>query len=71
MGYDQARTAIEIGRKLDPDALEYHYSKYYLNDMLECYRENSRSMTSLCAIWISLPGSAATAAATSCCCTTT
>ena len=39
MGYDQARTAIEIGRKLDPDALEYHYSKYYLNDMLECYRE--------------------------------
>ena len=39
MGYDQARTAIEIGRKLDPDALEYHYSKYYLNDMLDCYRE--------------------------------
>lgn len=34
MGYDQARTAIEIGRKLDPDALEYHYSKYYLFQVL-------------------------------------
>lgn len=39
MGYDQARIAIDIGHKLDPDALEYHYSKYYLNDMLDCYRE--------------------------------
>lgn len=38
MGYEQAKTSIEIGRKLDPDALEYHYSKYYINDMLECYR---------------------------------
>lgn len=37
-GYEQARTAIEIGHKIDPDAIEYHYSKYYLNDMLDCYR---------------------------------
>jgi hypothetical protein len=38
VGYEQARTAIEIGRKIDPGAIEYHYSKYYLNDMLDRYR---------------------------------
>ena len=39
MGYNQAKSALQIGRKLDPDALEYHYSKYYLQDMLSYYQD--------------------------------
>ena len=38
VGYDQAKTAVGIGRGLDPKETDYHYSKYYINDMLECYR---------------------------------
>lgn len=37
MGYNQAKSALKIGRGLNPDALEYHYSKYYLHDMLSYY----------------------------------
>lgn len=39
MGYEQAKSAMQMGRRMDPEAREYHYSKYYLQDMLECYRE--------------------------------
>ena len=39
MGYNQAKSALQIGRRLDPDSLEYHYSKYYLQDMLTYYQD--------------------------------
>lgn len=38
MGYNQAKSALDIGRKLEPNAIEYHYSKYYLEDMLSYYQ---------------------------------
>ena len=37
-GYDQAKAAIDLGRRLDPTEVDHQYSKYYLNDMLEYYR---------------------------------
>ena len=39
MAVEQAKSALEIGCQLNADATEYHYSKYYLNDMLSNYRE--------------------------------
>lgn len=38
IGYHQAKSALQIGRELNPDAIEYHYSKYYLQDMLSYYQ---------------------------------
>lgn len=38
IGYEQAKCSLRLGRRLDPDAWEYHYSKYYLQDMFSCYQ---------------------------------
>lgn len=38
IGYDQAKAAIDLGQRLDPNEVDHQYSKYYLNDMLEYYR---------------------------------
>lgn len=35
--YEQARAAVSIGRRLHPRQTDYHYSKYYLYDILESY----------------------------------
>ena len=37
--FDQARTALCIGRRLEHTAVEYHFSKYFVYDLLEHYRE--------------------------------
>lgn len=37
MAYDQANSALLIGLRLHPEERVYHYSKYYLYDMLQFY----------------------------------
>lgn len=35
--FSQAESAIDVGQLSDPRGYEYHYSRYYLDDMLNCY----------------------------------
>ena len=34
----QARSALELGSRMQPEQLEYHYSRYFVYDLLDSYR---------------------------------
>ena len=37
IAYEQAKAAIDAGSSMAPEKIEYHYSKYYIYDMLDTY----------------------------------